>query len=463
MKKSYYILIFLICFGSFSYLFMQEYEKKDLNIQIDYAQFRGNSGASLLEINYSIPRDEISHSQIEDGFLGEYKFFCSVFYKNNLINKFEWGGKDLVKTKSEILPTQSIVDYHLLLLQPNTYKLTIEYASGSDMVLYTRENDVKIENYEEGELKISSIQYCSLISKANTDSRFVKNGYSLTLNPSAIFGSNWSTLYYYSEIYNLSNLNENSDSTYTVITSINTTNGEVIKRLPKKNNIRIGNSVVNVGQISIGDLNNGAFELELLVKDNGNHSSITRSKKFFVFKPGNLVHSSRFNELDDTKLLSTFLGFSEEELDKEFEYIRYITTTVEKDQYENLNLSGKREFLTQLWNKKNDTFGLKNKNFRDEYFKRIEFANQRYSSGQKEGWRTGPGRVILVYGKPDELDKFTSQATMNQYEIWQYHDVQGGVQFVFVDFTGYGDLRLVHSTALNEIQDYQWQQRYLHR
>ena len=42
------------------------------------------------------------------------------------------------------------------------------------------------------------------------------------------------------------------------------------------------------------------------------------------------------------------------------------------------------------------------------------------------------------------------------HEIWHYHSLQGGVQFVFVDKQELGDMELVHSTARGELYDDNW-------
>ena len=49
------------------------------------------------------------------------------------------------------------------------------------------------------------------------------------------------------------------------------------------------------------------------------------------------------------------------------------------------------------------------------------------------------------------------QAAQSDHEIWIYQQVEGGVQFVFVDKTGFGALDLVHSTKKGEIKSPHWQ------
>jgi GWxTD domain-containing protein len=448
-------------FGVNNITFGQNSDRSNINLQLDYIQFRGNSGATLLEIYYSIPRNAILHEETSSGFEGEYKFECRVIYQNELISNLNWSGKDVVKSMGDIRPNQTINDYHLLLLRPNSYNIEIDFLNSENEVKYTSTKEILIRNFEDNELQFSGIQLCSAIKMVDQKNRFSKNGYQLTVNPSAIFGEQWPILYYYSEIYNLNVLYENTDSTYSVESFIKGQDEQIIKELPAKNNIRLGTSLVNVGQAYVGDLRSGAYDLEMNVTDNSNGENSRIVKRFYLYRSSDFLASSRDTETKVNKLSSTFLGFSEEELDREFSFAKYIATEEEKDAYEKLNLAGKREFMVKFWTDRNEKSLDGAIDSRIQYFDRLEFANRRYSSGGKKGWQKDTGRIILVYGIPDELDKFTSQATLNQYEIWQYHQIQGGVQFVFVDNSGYGDLRLVHSTAINEIQDYQWQQRYL--
>jgi len=65
----------------------------------------------------------------------------------------------------------------------------------------------------------------------------------------------------------------------------------------------------------------------------------------------------------------------------------------------------------------------------------------------------------MQYGQWDERDEQTSPAYENPWERWYYRAIQGGVLFIFEDKTGYGDFRLVHSTANGEIFDSEWDQR----
>ena len=88
--------------------------------------------------------------------------------------------------------------------------------------------------------------------------------------------------------------------------------------------------------------------------------------------------------------------------------------------------------------------------------KLVNTANQQFRE-MKQGWRTDRGRVLLLYGVPDEIERFPYSAENKPYEIWKYFSIQGGVIFVFVDKRELGRYELVHSTARGELNDPEWE------
>lgn len=65
------------------------------------------------------------------------------------------------------------------------------------------------------------------------------------------------------------------------------------------------------------------------------------------------------------------------------------------------------------------------KSFMRNYFRRVELANQ-YFSSYKEGWKTDRGMIYIIFGLPDELYKFTDR------EVWTYKNDLYKVTFDFV-------------------------------
>ena len=106
------------------------------------------------------------------------------------------------------------------------------------------------------------------------------------------------------------------------------------------------------------------------------------------------------------------------------------------------------------------TPGTPRNEFKMEYFERVAYANAHFKYNFKEGWQTDRGRVYVTYGKPDDVERHPFEADQRAYEIWKYDNLEGGVEFVFVDLSNaMNDYGLVHSTARNELRDDNWKNR----
>lgn len=63
--------------------------------------------------------------------------------------------------------------------------------------------------------------------------------------------------------------------------------------------------------------------------------------------------------------------------------------------------------------------------FMRNYFKRVELANQ-YFSSYKEGWKTDRGMMYIIYGPPDEVYLFEDR------EVWEYKNSYIKERFQFI-------------------------------
>jgi GWxTD domain-containing protein len=76
-----------------------------------------------------------------------------------------------------------------------------------------------------------------------------------------------------------------------------------------------------------------------------------------------------------------------------------------------------------------------------EFFLRVEEANARFYWTKMEGWQTDRGRIFIIFGEPDSIQRqqrLRSQATL---EIWTYTEL--GRRFIFQDYNNDGHFRLV--------------------
>ena len=82
----------------------------------------------------------------------------------------------------------------------------------------------------------------------------------------------------------------------------------------------------------------------------------------------------------------------------------------------------------------------------DEYFKRIQIANQRYAEAGDPGWLTERGEVFISMGDPDEVYDLRGDVSRGGTAVirWTYNTLQ--LVLLFVDQSGFGRFRLTPSS-----------------
>src|SRR5258708_8750607 len=90
------------------------------------------------------------------------------------------------------------------------------------------------------------------------------------------------------------------------------------------------------------------------------------------------------------------------------EEVPYITTSEERAAFKKLATDEEREqFIEQFWERRNPSPGSPENEFKEEYYRRIAYANEHYASGTP-GWRTDRGRIYITYGPADEIESHPS-------------------------------------------------------
>jgi GWxTD domain-containing protein len=113
----------------------------------------------------------------------------------------------------------------------------------------------------------------------------------------------------------------------------------------------------------------------------------------------------------------------------------------------------RRHFIEQFWARRNPDPLSKNNVFKEEHYRRVAYANERFAAGGP-GWKTDRGRIYIMYGPPSEIESHPSGGTLNTeggqisvnfpFEIWRYRHIDGIGDDVWVEFadqTGAGDYR----------------------
>jgi len=138
--------------------------------------------------------------------------------------------------------------------------------------------------------------------------------------------------------------------------------------------------------------------------------------------------------------------------------VAYIITDDEKKVFGRLGTDDERQqFIEQFWLRRDPTPDTEENEYREEHYRRIAYANERFASGIP-GWKTDRGHIYIVHGPPDAIDSHPSGGTYQRpyeegggststypFEQWRYRFIDGigtDIIFEFVDTTMSGEYRL---------------------
>ena len=121
-----------------------------------------------------------------------------------------------------------------------------------------------------------------------------------------------------------------------------------------------------------------------------------------------------------TKLPEKYKVWIEEE-------VAYIITPKEKEVFYKLETDRERDmFIEEFWRQRDPTPGTPQNEFREEHYRRIEYANKKFGRETPiDGWRTDRGRVYIMLGRPSQVQKYIT-GNISPIEIWYY---QGNPKF----------------------------------
>ncbi len=105
------------------------------------------------------------------------------------------------------------------------------------------------------------------------------------------------------------------------------------------------------------------------------------------------------------------------------EEVVYIISKKEREVFLSLQTDKEREkFVENFWLIRDPTPGTPANEFKEEHYRRIEYANNVLGRGStKPGWMTDMGRVYIILGEPLERHRFETYESVNPVELWYYH------------------------------------------
>src|SRR3954454_10428887 len=140
------------------------------------------------------------------------------------------------------------------------------------------------------------------------------------------------------------------------------------------------------------------------------------------------------------------------------EDVAYIITDEERQAFARLNTEDERQnFIEQFWIRRDPTPDTAENEFKEEHYRRIAYANERFASGIP-GWKTDRGHIYIAFGPPSEIESHPAGGSYERpaeegggttstypFEKWRYRWIDGigtDINIEFVDPTMTGEYRM---------------------
>ena len=376
---------------------------------IDFLNFKGKEkDKTRLDVFVQVPYKIIQFVKSENEFVGNYNVTISVFDedKNTLFVEKSWTEK-LESQKFE--QTISKDNYNLSLrsfeLMPDKYLIRSIVEDQDSKNEYKYENLVNVRDFS----KLPAVSDVMLISKET----MVKGETKILPNVSRNVVAKKEGLPFFFEVYT------DSAGSVKIEYAIKDKKDIIFDTTETK---KIDSSHIQVfSKIKDQDLSLGSYELVVSLENYDGDVLAVSSKPF----------------------LSRWIGIpsSVKDLDKAIDQLVYIASSSEISNMEDAKTKDdKIKLYLAFWKKKDPTPNTEENEVRDEYYRRIAYANQNFSH-YIEGWKSDRGMVFIILGPPNNVDRHPFEYDSKPYEVWEYYNLSK--DFVFVDETGFGDYRLV--------------------
>jgi len=418
-------IIAVALLGTLAMVYLAPASTDPIRFYTDDASFKNfaDDRKTYQEIYISFANYQLTYKQVGDHLLAGYKL--TVLIQDSTghpVAEKTWQNMSQVDSLRQVddLTTMELAGF---LLPPGRYTAEIIVQDMESRAASSDEKTLVISSYQEETLQISGIEFARSIERSEGKKQFTKNAVEVVPNPSRVFGIESPFVYFYTEMYHLqADSLQAGDITKEYF--IRDFNGAVLVSSRKEAAPRTGFAFW-VEKINVLELVSGKYQLLLKVTDNRSGACAETTGELWIHNPFKTISLAQYRE---------------EDIEEFRAQIMHITDQREMDLFDQLNTPAKIEFINNYWRGKDPTF-------RTEHLKRFYLASERFNSPALPGWKSDRGRVFIMYGPPDEIEREPASMDTRAYEVWTYEslDQQGQVHFVFCDFGTFGNYQLIHS------------------
>jgi GWxTD domain-containing protein len=125
-------------------------------------------------------------------------------------------------------------------------------------------------------------------------------------------------------------------------------------------------------------------------------------------------------------------------LDVAIDMLRFIVSDEQLNELNSGSDTARERKFREFWEQRDPTPDTEFNELMTEYYNRIDYAYNEFSSLQVLGFQTDQGRAYILYGPPDNIERRMPTNSPTR-EIWQYPNKT----LIFEATTGFGDFKLI--------------------
>ncbi|NOY76926.1 MAG: GWxTD domain-containing protein [Calditrichaeota bacterium] len=426
----------------------------DVRFYVDAAGFNDLKAdrKTYEEIYLTCTMGQLKFIQKEAKYLAVIQFLGEITdASGNFVDSLRATRPVVLDSLPEKFRRQSLFQNFAVLLKPGNYWLDVtakDYASGREG---HRKMPLHVPDFKTSGLSISELQLAARVISDTTRTQFYKNNFQIIPNPLRLYGTHLPVLYSYAEIYNLSSTP--AKGRYAVSYAVLDSSDAVFETLFSDTLSKPGRTAIDVRGFNVIGFPSGTYTLKFAVRDLNSGEIRTQTRSFRIenltekiLRQAEARRSEAPAEISDAKLEQTI------------RQIQYLLNPEQKRMLKKLSREGKIQFLANFWKSRDPNPATQINEFQQEFYKRLNYANRHYGGHKLKGWQTDRGRILILYGPPDEIERHRYELDYKPYEIWHYYKL-GGRVCVFSDLDGMGIYTLIHSTFDGELHDREWKDR----
>jgi GWxTD domain-containing protein len=382
----------------------------------DVASF-ADSEANRVEVYYKIFNDGLHYVKKGDKYVANYEINVIIMGEGDRQVTAQSIDKTYILDEYELTQSQQgfLVNQIDLKLEPGKYALICKLIDHNSKDVSSVETKFESLPFDPAG-SLSDIEFLQDVGEVEGESKFLKLGQTTVPAVERSFDSEEQRLGFYIECY----VGDRVGKKLTLAWHIESKHGNGLEEGTLS--IEADKQTIGVSEyLDLADLAPGEYEFELALLD-GKRRLAERSTMLFI----------RWS----------FASLVKNDFEYAVEQLKYIHTKDERNELKEAPDSLRLELFDELWDRKDPTPGTPQNELREEYYRRIRYANQYYHAINREGWQTDRGMVYVKYGEPDQIDRHPFELERKPFQIWYYYTQRR--TFVFEDSRGDGDYQLLY-------------------